>query len=72
MKNLFKLKKFNNCSLGVFLCLNTFIGCSTIDIPSTTNGGQVVEDSSSNNVPSSNSNENGNKLNTDIADIPAY
>lgn len=72
MKNLFKLKNLTIVLLGVFLCLSTFIGCSTIDIPSTTNGGQVVEDSSSNNVPSSNSNENGNKLNTDIADIPAY
>ena len=52
------MKNLTIVLLGVFLCLNTFIGCSTIDIPSTTNGGQVVEDSSSNNVPSSNSNVN--------------
>lgn len=68
MKNLFKLKKSLIMTLGVLVCLFGFISCSSTNISSSNNNGQVVENS--NNVPLTN--QNGNNNNISISNIPEY
>ena len=68
MKNIFKLKKSLIMTLGVLICLLGFIGCSSTNISSSNNNGQVIENST--NVPLTN--QNGNSNNISISNIPEY
>ena len=75
MKNIFKLKKSLFTALGVLVCLFGFISCSSTNISSTNNSGQVLENSNSNNILLTNPNGNNNDNNisiSDISDIPKY
>ena len=75
MKNIFKLKKSLFTALGVLVCLFGFISCSSTNISSTNNSGQVIENSNSNNILLTNPNGNNNDNNisiSDISDIPEY
>ena len=75
MKNIFKLKKSLFTALGVLVCLFGFISCSSTNISSTNNSGQVLENSNSNNILLTNPNGNNNDNNisiSDISDIPVY
>ena len=75
MKNIFKLKKSQIMTLGVLVCLFGFISCSSTNISSTNNSGQVIENSNSNNILLTNPNGNNNDNNisiSDISDIPEY
>ena len=75
MKNIFKLKKSLFTALGVLVCLFGFISCSSTNISSTNNNGQVIENSNSNNILLTNPNENTDDNNisiSDISDIPVY
>lgn len=68
MKNLFKFKKSLIASLGILVCLFGFISCSSTNISSSNNNGQVIENS--NNVPLTN--QSGNNNNITISNIPEY
>ncbi|WP_297713798.1 DNA/RNA non-specific endonuclease [Clostridium sp.] len=72
MKNIFKLKKSLITALGVLVCLFGFISCSSTNISSTNNSGQVTENSNSNNILLTNPNENNADTNISISDIPKY
>ena len=75
MKKIFKLKKSLITALGVLVCLLGFISCSSTNISSTNNSGQVIENSNSNNILLTNPNENTDDNNisiSDISDIPKY
>lgn len=73
MKNLIKFKNTLIMTLGVLLCLSGFIGCSTTDSPSSNNG-QAIEDSNSNNILLTNPNNNSTNDTSDISinNIPKY
>ena len=75
MKNIFKLKKSLIMTLGVLVCLFGFISCSSTNISSTNNSGQVIENSNSNNIlltnPNGNTDDNNISI-SDISDIPKY
>lgn len=75
MKNIFKLKKSLIMTLGVLVCLFGFISCSSTNISSTNNNGQVIENSNSNNIlltnPNGNTDDNNISI-SDISDIPKY
>lgn len=64
MKNLLKFKNSLIISIGILLCLSSFIGCSTTGTTLGNNNGQVVEDSTSNNVVLANPNTSDNNSNT--------
>lgn len=72
MKNIFKLKKSLITALGVLVCLFGFISCSSTNISSTNNSGQVTENPNSNNILLTNPNENNADTNISISDIPKY
>lgn len=70
MKNIFKLKKSLIMTLGVLVCLFGFISCSSTNISSKNNSGQVTENS--NNILLTNPDENSDDTNISISDIPEY
>lgn len=76
MKNIFKFKNSLIMLLGVLLCLNIFIGCSATNTSSSSNSGQVIENSTSNNIlltnPSNDTSNNNNTKINDVNNIPAY
>ena len=75
MKNIFKFKKSLITTLGILVCLFGFISCSSTNISSTDNNGQVIENSNSNNILLTNPNGNNDDNNisiSDISDIPEY
>lgn len=74
MKKLFNFKNTLSITLGLFLCLSSFISCSTTITSSTNNIGQAVEESTSNNTFLNNQNTtNTNDSGTiTINNIPKY
>lgn len=72
MKNIFKFKKSLITTLGILVCLFGFISCSSTNISSTDNNGQVIENSNSNNILLTNPNGNNDDTNISISDIPEY
>ena len=74
MKNFFKLKNSIIMILGLFICINGFIGCSTTSNPSSEEKGQSIQ-SENNTLTTDGTNNTGNTdsiNNATISDIPAY